>query len=137
MRLWHYKIIPYLPNSQLIAQWRELNLIYAKDVNHILINYYKEYPKEELLKYSDIVINELLRRKVKINKEKYNKYFDKVEITHFNSIFENHHDNEYLTICYYNLLEKYLRGQKDFSQKQFWEMYNFWKSEKPIIKTIK
>ncbi len=25
------------------------------------------------------------------------------------------HDHEYLTICYWNLREKYIRGQKDFT----------------------
>ena len=30
------------------------------------------------------------------------------------------HNNEYLIICYYNLKEKYLRGQKDFT-KEIWE----------------
>ena len=23
MRLWHYKLIPYLPKKQLVSQWRE------------------------------------------------------------------------------------------------------------------
>lgn len=40
MRLWHCEIIPYLPKTQLIAQWRELNSIFAREDKHILINYY-------------------------------------------------------------------------------------------------
>lgn len=132
MRLWHKDIIKFLPNSQLIAQWRELNAIYGKEINHILINYVKEYPKSDLLKYSDLVINELHHRKININKTKYEIYFNGVELDgDYLSIFKNHHNNEYLTICYYNLLEKYRRGQKDFSQQQFWNLYNYWKEVKP------
>ena len=59
MRLWHYKLIPYLPKSQLLAQWRELNSIFKKQDKHILINYIYEYPREDLYKYSYIVLNEL------------------------------------------------------------------------------
>ena len=29
------------------------------------------------------------------------------------------HNNEYLTICYYNLKEKHLRGQKDFTKEKY------------------
>ena len=44
MRCWHYKLLPYLPNSQLIAQKRECDLIWkdiakGKQTNHILIIY--------------------------------------------------------------------------------------------------
>jgi len=31
MRLWHYELIPYLQKIQLLAQWRELNSIFAKE----------------------------------------------------------------------------------------------------------
>ena len=45
MRLWHYKLIKegLLPDSQLLAQWRELNSIYVKEDKHILINYIYRY----------------------------------------------------------------------------------------------
>ena len=82
MRLWHYKIIPYLPNSQLIAQWRELNSIFKKQDNHILINYVYKYNKLELEEYTCLVLNEMIKRKIKIhsgdNFLKYFNYFSKV-----------------------------------------------------------
>ena len=62
MRLWHYKIIPYLPNSQLIAQWRELNCIFnagKERINHILINYVYEYDKRHLFAYTQMVLAEI------------------------------------------------------------------------------
>ena len=30
MRLWHYKLLKFLPKSQFLAQWRELNSIFKK-----------------------------------------------------------------------------------------------------------
>lgn len=128
MRLWHIDIIPHLPQSQLIAQWRELNSIYAKQDNHILINYIYNYDKDYLYIYSLNVIDEMERRKIVIRSyDNFNSYFNEI----FNKPIPMHlrfdeHNNEYLTICYYNLKEKYLRGQKDFSQKIFEKLTNFY-----------
>lgn len=119
MRIWHKDLIEYLPKSQLLAQWRELNSIYKKQDNHILINYIYDYPKIYLYNYSQIVINEMIRRGYKINKwDNYNKYFNDINIDDFNNISKfvyREHDKEYFIICYWNLYEKYLRGQKDFN----------------------
>lgn len=35
--------------------------------------------------------------------------------------------DEYLTICYYNLKEKYLRGQKDFTDEVWNKLDKFYK----------
>ena len=119
MRLWDYRLIPYLPKSQLIAQWRELNSIYKKEDDHILINYIYEYNKKDLGIYSNIVIQEMLSRGIKIKKWKnYEEYFkdetfDVCELYNYEP-YVNHHDNRYLLQCFYNLQEKYDRGQKDF-----------------------
>lgn len=122
MRCWHYKLLPYLPKSQLLAQWRELNSIFKKQDKHILINYVYDYPKSELYNYSIMVINEMANRGYKIKSmDNYINYFKdvigKVEIK--NHVFEFHHTKEYLEICYFNLEEKYIRGQKDFDDKTF------------------
>ena len=114
MRLWHYKLIPYLPKSQLIAQWRELNSIYKKQDNHILINYIYEYDKSYLYTYSLLVIEEMNKRGYKINKwDNFNNYFSESDKILRGRMCE--HNDQYLVICYYNLLEKYLRGQTDFN----------------------
>ena len=65
IRLWHVDIIPYLPNSQLIAQWRELNSIFKKQDKHILINYIYDYDKAYLLDYTTFVLNEMHKRNIK------------------------------------------------------------------------
>ena len=129
MRLWDYRLLEYLPKSQLLAQWRELNSIFKKQDKHILINYIYNYDKSYLQTYASIVINELENRNYKIkNWDNFNKYFTQQEIPATNKIF-NEHNNEYLTICYYNLKEKYLRGQKDFTKDVWEKLDNFYQNE--------
>lgn len=133
MRLWHYKIIHYLPDSQLIAQWRELNSIFRKQDKHILINYIYEYSDEHLHDYSLMVIEEMRKRGISIHSfDNFNKYFkDKSFVTCFGLIkpFPNHHNNRYLLQCFYNLQEKYDRGQKDFRYGLYLDLEDFIKNE--------
>ena len=129
MRLWHHDLLPYLPRSQLLAQWRELNSIYAKEDQHVLINYVYEYPKSELYRYSQLVLDEMKRRGFVIRSwDKYHAYFADVtaESDNQNPVFAKHHDDVYLTICYFNLYEKYLRGQKDYPETLFLRLEHFY-----------
>ena len=124
MRLWHYELIPYLPKSQLLAQWRELNSIFKKQDNHILINYIYDYPKPYLKAYADKVIAEMKERGYKIKSyENYDKYFDFCKCKGDERFVE--HDENYLMICYWNLREKYMRGQKDFDKATFDKLHKF------------
>jgi uncharacterized protein (TIGR02328 family) len=130
MRLWHYKLIENgaLPRSQLLAQWRELNSIFKKQDNHILINYIYNYDKAYLKAYADKVIAEIKRRGYKINSfENYNNYFEGVTCDGTELFAE--HDDEYLTICYWNLREKYIRGQKDFTIEFIDMVWNTYKEK--------
>ena len=147
MRLWHYKMIPYLPNSQLwlIAQWRELNSIFKNQNKHILINYVYEYDKANLLYYTKFVLDEMISRGFKnIKMDNYLKYFEGYVVTKLyddghaeivayqdaiKNPFQNHHNDRYLMQCFYNLQEKYDRGQKDFSAKQYKKLEEFIKNE--------
>lgn len=125
MRLWHFELIRYLPRSQLLAQWRELNLIFKQEPRHILINYiYKdEYKdKKDLLSYSNMVLEEMKNRGYRINYGNYDSYF-KGTNTNVKKPFEKYQDDEYLTICFYNLKEKYLHGQKDFTSDIFNDLF--------------
>ena len=129
MRLWHIDLITYLPNSQLIAQWRELNSIYKKQDKHILINYIYNYDKKYLFDYSLQVIAEMTYRKIKIrNKTNFENYFKDLDNIYNRPLIEKYkeHNNEYLTICYYNLKEKYLRHQKDFTKQIFEKLTKFY-----------
>lgn len=137
MRLWHYKLIPFLPKSQLLAQWRELNLIFKREyeirgkrVNHILINYIYEYPFVNLLSYSTMIMWEMRKRGFKVNKKNYSDFYGMLyaddefpeAVEH---PFKNHHNYRYLQQCFYNLQEKYDRGQKDFSKEQYDKLFEF------------
>lgn len=133
MRLWHYKLIPYLPKSQLLAQWRELNSIFKRQDKHILINYIYEYPKNDLYTYTIMVTQEMIKRGYKIKtRDNFYNYFGVDATTYLEMVetpFKNHHDFEYLQICYYNLKEKYMRHQKDFSKELFNDLENFYNEE--------
>ena len=132
MRLWHYKLIPFLPKSQLLAQWRELNSIFKKQDKHILINYVYDYSKIALCCYCYHVIDEMAKRGYKIKSYKNQlEYFQKADENNKLKIkykFEEH-DDEYLTICYWNLREKYIRGQKDFTKEIWDKLDEFYKKE--------
>ena len=75
MRLWHIDLIPYLPNTQLIAQWRELNCIYKEQNKHILINYIYDYSKDYLYNYSKKVMWEMGQRGIEIKSYQNFKYY--------------------------------------------------------------
>lgn len=133
MRLWDYRLIPYLPKQQLVAQWRELNSIYKKQDKHILINYIYEYSKYSLMVYSQYVINEMKKRGYVIKSfENYNKYFEDVDTINLEKFVEMkcnpypvHHTERYLKQCFFNLQEKYDRGQKGFTEKVYEELLNY------------
>lgn len=138
MRLWHYKIVEYLPKGQLIAQWRELNSIFKKQDSHILINYAYEYSPECLMFYTAYVISEMKKRRYKIKSfDNYTNFFrdkgcDDECIKDCMSgykpktnPFPNHHTTRYLRQCYYNLQEKYDRCQKDFSKEEYLRLTTF------------
>lgn len=130
MRLWHFKLLPYLPKSQLLAQWRELNSIFKKQDKHILINYVYEYPRKHIGIYATLVIHEIFSRGYKIrNFENYEKYLkdDAFYIWEINDFypFPQHHTDRYLLQCFYNLQEKYDRGQSDFSEEDYNKLEGF------------
>lgn len=119
MRLWHQDVLRFLPRSQLLAQWRELNSIFAKEDRHVLINYIYDYDKSELKAYTDAVLTEMRARGYTIRTfDKMERYFEQIDsVKH--APFAQHHNDDYIRICYYNLYEKYIRGQKDYEIEQF------------------
>ena len=134
MRLWDYRLIPYLPKSQLLAQWRELNSIFKKQDKHILINYIYNYDKKYLWDYSLDIMTEFGVRGYKISKaskENFQNYFADMGNIYFRQDKETYkeHNNEYLTICFMNLKEKYIRGQRDFTKEIWDKLEEFYKKE--------
>lgn len=56
MRIWHYALLPYLPDMQFRGQLRELVVIMHDwrdkgQTNHLIINKVMEYPKNDLIRY--------------------------------------------------------------------------------------
>lgn len=79
MRLWHYALLPSLPDAQFKGQLRELvaimhNLRDNGATNHLLINRVMEYGKDELFAYWCIYRLEYAHRYGKFL-EKYHKEF--------------------------------------------------------------
>ena len=116
MRLWHYRLLPYLPREQLVSQWRECVCI-AKDVhdngtpNHILVNYVTEYSSEQFMIYAKQVMWEMESRGYSVSdksKEKLRSYTgcDFPDYECRGNPFEHHHNWYYLRICMANLMEK-------------------------------
>lgn len=127
MRLWDFRLLPYLPDSQLLAQKRECDLIIkdatmGRKTNHILINYIYEYGGVDSISFE--VYYALLYKEFKNRGFRFNDKYQMVNWFYVENPllepFTRHHSNEYMTICYYNLKEKYLRGQKDFTA-EVWE----------------
>lgn len=135
MRLWALDIIPYLPRTQMLALWRELNSIYKNQPRHLLINYvYND--KQALYKYSLCVIEELKNRHYNIKEQSmsnFRAYFgdlynkSDLDIPNYRLKILNPfwyvHTEEYLAMCYFNLKEKYMCQQKDFT-KEIWDNLN-------------
>lgn len=147
MRIWHKDLIDVLPRQQLLAQWRELNSIFKKQDNHILINFIYDYPKEQLLFYSDLIINEFDKRGYKINKiDNYRDYFADVSenalkmyrtihtVFIYSQIYPKKMDERYLKQCLFNLEEKAMCGGITLEEwkkiyDKFRDKFNLWKGE--------
>lgn len=118
MRLWHYKLLSYLPRAQLLSQWRECVCI-AKNIhdkgtpNHLLVNKVTEYPIEEFNIYCSFVANEMLARNINVSYDSVKKIEEllgvgRIRTNGHDSVFNGWHNDEYLRICMANLYEKFL-----------------------------
>ena len=130
MRLWHYKLIPYLPKDMLVSQWRECIAIKRQwekgTLKHRLVSYVKDYSKMVFLSYVQSITMELYERDIKYQ----DKYLE--EITDFcildkGSIYMTYkeHNNRYLRQCLYNLEEKATRNI--ISKGEWLKIYNNFK----------
>lgn len=122
MRLWHYELLPYLPDVQFKGQLRELVAIMHDwrdkgTTNHLLINRVMEYPPEELyhywLGYREEWRKRGLRDLSKYDDEFYD--FSKGGYLYINVLLTcpydiDWHNKEYLRVCMANLYEKHHFG---------------------------
>lgn len=138
MRLWNYKLIPFLPDLQLVAQKREVDLIWkdikqGKKTNHILINYIWEYEDfvDRIKSYYLLLEKEFYKRNFKFR----NNCFElgRAYIIYDNP-FPKHHTFRYLEQNYFNLQEKFDRHQKDFHIDRYCDLTQFYYQQKELDK---
>ena len=119
MRLWHYRLIPVLPNAMLVSQWRECIAIKRQwekgTLKHRLVSYVKNYNKEYFMQYLAHIDNEMTIRRIKHKNKYYDEILDFCEEdidggTDYKELPYPEHNDKYLKQCYYNLQEKYDRG---------------------------
>ena len=118
MRLWHKNLIEALPREQLVAQWRECSAIAGNiqtkgTPNHILVNNVLHYDFDHFITYAKLVRDEMTKRGYRTMDSVWNKIValkpDWKEVP-FWQLYFNWMDDEYETICYYNLMEKFRCG---------------------------
>lgn len=132
MRLWHYKLIPVLPNAMLVSQWRECIAIKRQwekgTLKHRLVSYVMNHRKEIFYQYVEIIIWEMNRRGIKYQKNFVQeiKDFCKEDINGLAvSIRYPEHNDRYLKQCLYNLEEKATRNI--ISKEEWLKIYNEFK----------
>lgn len=121
MRIWHTKLIEVLPREQLVAQWRELSAIAGKiqlngTPNHVLVNFVIDYDFDHFISYAYYIRQEMTARKYRTM----NSVWDKIvslkpdwTLLPIEEVYKNKMSDFYLTVCYYNLYEKYDCGMFD------------------------
>ena len=116
MRIWDYRLLPYLPDAQFKGQLRELVAIMRDwrdkgKTNHLLINRVMEYPKGDLTSYFLLYDIEYGNRYHKQHCELATEFVKFSKGDHFTvEPFIGWHNKEYLRVCVCNLYEKYRFG---------------------------
>ena len=117
MRLWHYQLLPYLPDAQFKGQLRELVAIMHDwrdkgKTNHLLINRVMDYAKADLYSYLCMYEEEYERRYGKsLPRQRFDfALFCALTVKTKNDVFDGWHNKEYLRVCMANLYEKHFFG---------------------------
>lgn len=118
MRIWHYKLLPYLPERQFRGQLRELIAIMREwreqgRTNHVLINRVMDYHPCQLTEYFLQYAEECKHRYSRPIREKYLREFMDFAPAQLltDTVFERWHNQEYLRVCMANLYEKHRFGK--------------------------
>ena len=121
MRLWHVALIEALPREHLVAQWRELSAITGSiqtkgTPNHVLVNFVTDYDYDHFISYAYYIRQEMTNRKYRTM----NSVWDKIvslkpdwTLLPLEEVYKNKMSDFYLTVCYYNLYEKFDCGMFD------------------------
>lgn len=124
MRLWDVRLVKFLPQKQLVSQWRECIAIKRQwekgTLKHRLVSYVMDYHKEYFYWFVYQVAEEMRNRKIKYQ----SKYYDEIQLfcesDEYCGECPNYpqHNDRYLKQCLYNLQEKADRG---IISKEEWE----------------
>ena len=136
MRLWHYKLIRYLPRKQLLGQWRECCLI-ARNIkekgtpNHVLVNRVMNYPMEHFVTYTASVLTEMADRGYHPDPENFTRWMGadcwEKHWKNVDDLFLDWHNGRYLRQCLANLQEKADCGALTVAEwKQITERFPEW-----------
>lgn len=114
MRLWHYELLPYLPDKQFKGQLRELVAIMRDwrdkgKTNHLLINKVMEFSKSNLYGYFLCYAVEYEKRYDSRPKQT-NEFIEFGQHRWEEKPFQGWHNKEYLRVCMANLYEKHFFG---------------------------
>ena len=121
MRLWHTSLISVLPREHLVAQWRELSAIAGKiqtsgNPNHVLVNFVTDYDFDHFISYAYYIRQEMTARKYRTM----NSVWEKIvslkpdwTLLPIEEVYKRKMSDFYLTVCFYNLYEKYDCGMFD------------------------
>lgn len=115
MRLWHYRLLPYLPDAQFKGQLRELVAIMRDwrdngSTNHLLINRIMEYSKNHLVQYFFMYEVEYHKRYGKHLPEISDEFTKLIQSPDGKGFLGGWHNKEYLRVCMANLYEKHVFG---------------------------
>lgn len=136
MRMWHKDMISVLPREQLVAQWRELSAIASNiktkgSPNHILVNNVMKYPMNHFITYAAAVRTEMSIRGYRTMDSVWQKICSVCDgdfnMLPLDEIYQDWMNGDYMTICYYNLKEKWLCSginNKDWQKIQ--DKYKSW-----------
>ena len=121
MRLWHTSLISALPREHLVAQWRELSAIAGKiqlngTPNHVLVNFVMDYNFDHFISYAYYIRQEMTMRKYRTMSSVWDKIVSlkpNWTLLPLEEVYKNKMSDFYLTVCYYNLYEKYDCGMFD------------------------
>ena len=136
IRLWHRDFIKVLPREQLVAAWRELSAIAGAiqkngTPNHLLVNFVLDYDYDHFISYAYYVRQEMTSRGYRTMDSVWNKIValkPNYTILPLEKVYFNKMSYDYLTICYYNLREKWECGgisDEDWNKiDKLYSMYN-------------
>ena len=116
MRIWDYRLLPYLSDLQFRGQLRELTAIMRDwrdkgTTNHLLINRVMDYPKGDLTSYFLLYDIEYGNRYHKQHCKLATEFVKFSKGDNFTvEPFKGWHNKEYLRVCMANLYEKHFFG---------------------------